>query len=47
MDGVGEVFSNADSYIFDVEAGGGEVCGGGDGGALKVRGAGRGGRVKG
>lgn len=34
MDGVGEVFADADSYVFDVEAGGGEVCGGGDEGAV-------------
>ncbi len=46
MDGVGAVFPDADSFVFNVEAGGGEVCGGGDGGALGVRvgnGEGRGG----
>lgn len=50
MDGVGAVFPDADSFVFNVEAGGGEVCGGGDGGALGVRvgkgvrGSGEGGR---
>lgn len=34
MDGIGEVFSDAYSYVFDVEAGRGRVCGGGDCGAV-------------